>query len=292
MEKNSKHRIAISGATGFVGSNLSSAFHKHGWETVPLGRSEFKLITEELAKHMEGVDVVINLSGAPVTGRWTEEYKKIMYDSRVQVTGKLVAACSKMKTKPELFISTSAIGYYAAGDTVHTEEQHVKADDFLGNLARDWEGEALKAKKEGIRTVIFRFGVVLGKNGGALKQMIRPFKLGMGGTIGDGSQAFSWVHIQDIIRAQEKVIEDNSYEGIYNLTSPNPTTNRGLTESLGKALGRPTVLRVPKFVIRMQMGEGAHVLMEGQNVLPKRLLDSGFSFSFSDIDEAVKDCVT
>ncbi|UCH80783.1 MAG: TIGR01777 family oxidoreductase [Nitrospiraceae bacterium] len=291
MKKNKIYKIAISGATGFVGSNLSSAFHKHGWETVPLGRSQFKLSTEELAHHMEGVDVVINLSGAPVTGRWTDNYKKIMYESRIDVTEKLVAACSKMNTKPELFISTSAIGYYAAGDTVHTEEQHLKADDFLGNLARDWEGQALKAKEAGIRTVIFRFGVVIGRDGGALKQMLLPFKLGMGGTIGDGSQAFSWIHMHDLIRAHEKVIDDNSYEGIYNLTSPNPTTNRGLTESLGNALGRPTVLRVPKFILRMQMGEGAHVLMKGQKVLPKRLLDSGFTFSFSNIEEAVKDCV-
>ncbi len=292
MKKTNSHKVAISGATGFVGSNLISAFHKHGWETVPLGRAQFILSTEELAKHINGVDVVINLSGAPVTGRWTEEYKKIMYESRVQVTRKLVAACSEVNTKPELLISTSAIGYYAAGDTVHTEEQHVKADDFLGNLARDWEGEALKARKADIRTVIFRFGVVLGRDGGALKQMLLPFKMGMGGTIGDGSQAFSWIHMHDLIRAYETVIDDSSYNGIYNLTSPNPTTNRGLTESLGNALGRPTMLRVPKFLLRMQMGEGAHVLMEGQTVLPKRLLDSGFPFSFSTIEEAVKDCIT
>ena len=292
MENPSKHKIAISGATGFVGSHLVRAIHKHGWESIPLGRSEFKLSTDELAKHMDGVDVVVNLSGAPVTGRWTEEYKKTIYESRVHVTKKLVNACSKMKTKPVLFISTSAIGYYLAGDTVHTEDNHVQADDFLGNLARDWEGEALKAKEAGIRTVIFRFGVVLGRNGGALKQMIVPFKLGMGGTIGDGSQAFSWVHIQDLIRAYEKVMDETSCDGVYNLTSPNPSTNKELTETLGKALGRPTILRIPKFIIRMQMGEGAHVLMEGQKVLPKRLLDSGFTFLFSDIEKAAKNCVT
>jgi uncharacterized protein (TIGR01777 family) len=292
MEKKSKLKIAMSGATGFVGSNLRSAFHNLDWKTVVLGRNEFKLTPDELAERMNGVDVVINLSGAPVTGRWTEEYKKIMYGSRVHVTKKLVSAFLKMTTKPEVFISTSAIGYYAAGETVHTEDSHVQSDDFLGHLTRDWEGEASKAAEAGIRTVIFRFGVVFGKDGGALKQMVVPFRLGMGGTIGDGSQPFSWVHMKDLIRAYEKAIADTQYDGVYNLTSPNPTTNRGLTEALGAALGRPTLLRVPKFVIRLQMGEGAHVLMEGQTVLPKRLIDSGFTFSFPDIGDALKDCVS
>jgi len=283
-----KHKVVMSGATGFVGSNISSAFRELNWEVVPLGRKDFT--SGMLADKMTNTDVVVNLAGAPVIKRWTPEYKKTMYESRVNITRSLISACSKMDPKPKLLISVSAIGYYASGGP-HTENNHVKADGFLGHLAQDWEKEALKAKDFGMRTVIFRFGVILGKDGGALKEMLAPFKLGLGGTIGDGSQPFSWIHINDLIRAFQTAIDDESYEGIYNLTAPNPTTNKGLTKALGKALGKPTIIQVPKFVLRLQLGEGAQVLTEGQTVLPERLLNSGFSFSFNDIEDAVKDCV-
>ncbi len=284
-----KHNIALSGATGFVGSNLSSSFRELNWQVVPLGRKEFK--SGLLADKMTGTDVVVNLAGAPVIKRWTPEYKKVIYESRVNITKSLVAACSQMDSKPKLFISVSAIGYYAYGGP-HTENNHVKADNFLGHLAQDWEKEALKAKELGLRVVIFRFGVVLGKDGGALKEMLAPFQLGLGGTIGEGSQPFSWIHISDLKRAFQTAIDDESYEGVYNLTAPNPTTNKGLTKALGKALGKPTIMTVPKFVLRLQLGEGAQVLTEGQAVLPERLINSGFSFSFNDIEAAVKDCVS
>ena len=283
------HTVAMSGATGFVGSNLSRALQQLKWQVMPLGREDFK--SGLLAEKMKSADVVVNLAGAPVIKRWTAEYKKTMYESRVNITKSLVLAFSQMAPKPKLFISTSAIGFYASGGP-HTESNHVKADDFLGHLAQDWEKEALRAKEFGIRTVIFRFGVVLGKNGGALKEMLTPFQLGMGGTIGDGSQPFSWIHIKDLIRAFQTAVDDKSYEGVYNLTSPHPTTNKGLTKAIGKALGKPTIMQVPKFVLRMQLGEGAQVVTEGQNVLPERLRESGFSFSFNDIEEAIRDCVS
>lgn len=280
----------MSGASGFVGSTLIKAFGENNWEIIPLGRDDFKLEPEKLAEKMQGVDTIINLAGTPVIGRWTKAHKKAMYESRIDVTKKLVEACSHMDEKPKLFISTSAVGYYAS-DGVQTEEKNLQADDFIGHLAVDWEKEALKMKGYGIRTVIFRFGIVLGKDGGALKRMIIPFKSGLGGTIGSGSQSFSWVHIKDLINAFRTVVENISYEGIYNLTAPHPTTNKGLTKALGKALGRPTVLRIPEFVLRLQFGEGAETLTKGQHVIPKRLLDSGFSFSFTTIEDAVKDCV-
>lgn len=278
----------MSGSTGFVGSNLGSAFRELKWQVVPLGRKDFapRILDEKI----QGSDIIVNLAGAPVIKRWTGEYKKIMYQSRVNITERLVSACSQMDPKPNLFISTSAIGYYASGGP-HTEHNHVKADNFLGHLAQDWEKEAMKARDFGIRTVIFRFGVVLGKDGGALKEMLTPFKLGIGGTIGDGSQPFSWVHIKDLIRAFQTAVEDESYEGVYNLTSPIPSTNKGLTKALGKALGKPAIMKIPKLVFRLQLGEGAQVLTEGQNAIPERLMNSGFSFLFNDIEDAVKDCV-
>jgi uncharacterized protein (TIGR01777 family) len=290
MTDENKHLIAMSGATGFIGSHLRQSFEMDGWDVLTLGRHDFEMSPEELAGKMKGVDTVVNLAGAPVIKRWTEEYKNTMYKSRVNTTKSLVLACSHMDPKPKLFISTSAIGYYASGGP-HTENNHVKANGFLGHLARDWEKEALTAKELGIRTVIFRFGVVLGKDGGALKEMLTPFKLGVGGTIGDGSQPFSWVHIRDLIHAFQAAVDNESYEGTYNLTAPKPTTNKGLTKALGKALGKPTIMQVPKFVLRLQLGEGSQVLTEGQTVFPERLVQSGFSFSFNNIEDAVKDCV-
>jgi len=291
MSNSVKHRIAMSGASGFVGSYLGDAFRKNGWDIVPLGRSDFKSGPEELAEKMTGSDIIVNLAGAPVIERWTNAYKKTMYDSRIKVTHSLISACSIMKEKPVLFISTSAVGYYASGG-VHTEDRHVHADDFLGHLTQDWEREALIAQDMGIRTVIFRFGIVLGKGGGALKQMITPFKMGMGGTIGDGSQPFSWVHIQDLLHAYETSIQESSFNGVYNLTAPNPSTNKGLTKALGKALGKPALMRIPKFVMQLQFGEGAQVLSGGQEVVPERLTRAGFTFKYAEINEAVKECVS
>ena len=280
----------MSGANGFVGSNLCSKFKENGWEIIALGRKEFSLPTEELAKHLQGVDVIVNLAGAPVIGRWTEEYKKVLYESRITLTRKLVNACKLLEKPPHLFLSTSAIGCYSAIGT-HTENDNTLADDFLGNLTRAWEKEAFRAKKLGCRTAIFRFGVVLGPGGGALAKMLFPFKLGFGGTIGNGRQPFSWIHIKDLTRAFESAINDSAYEGIYNMTAPNPTTNLGLTKALGRALSRPTIFPVPELFLRLLYGEGAQVLTAGQTVIPKRLLDGGFQFDFSSIEEAVADCL-
>jgi uncharacterized protein (TIGR01777 family) len=282
--------VAVSGASGFVGSRLIAAYQDRGWKTIPLGREDFKLAPAELAKRLLSADIIVNLAGAPIIARWTEKYKRIMYASRVDVTRKIVDACSLLETKPRLLISTSAIGYYA-NHGVHTEEEHVKAAGFLASLTQAWEEAALEARETGMRVVIFRLGVVLSSEGGALKKMLTPFKAGLGGTIGDGSQPFSWVHIDDIIRAYDKAIHDTTCEGVYNLTAPESTTNKGLTTALSKALRKPAIFQVPQFVLRLQFGEGAQLLIKGQSVIPKRLLDSGFQFTFSDIDAAVKDCI-
>lgn len=288
--KGKGHIVALSGASGFVGSNLSRELEGKGHRVIPLGRKEFSLSSRELANILKPADFIINLAGAPVINRWTEEYKKIMSDSRVSLTRKLVDSCGLLDEKPRAFLSASAIGCYSSTGT-HTEENHVLAEDFLGKLTQEWERESLRAEDLGIRTAVFRFGVVLGKDGGALAKMLTPFKLGLGGVIGSGQQAFSWIHIRDLIRVFEEAINDPDYHGIYNLTAPNPTTNRGLTKALGRALARPTFLRVPEFVLRLQFGEGAQVLTMGQNVLPERLLNSGFKFDYANIEQAVADCV-
>ncbi len=282
--------IAMSGATGFVGTHLGKAFLEKGWRIIPLGRDEFKLDHESFLKKIENADVVINLAGASIAARWTKEYRKVMYSSRIDTTRTIVNALGVMKNKPEVFVSTSAVGIYEAGGP-YTEEDEKYADDFLGRLAFDWEKAALKAREANIRTVIFRLGVVLGTGGGALEKMLVPFRMGIGGVIGDGKQPFSWVHIDDLVRAYFDAIKNRALEGVFNLAAPNPTTNRGLTKALGHALQKPTFMRVPGFVLRLQLGKGADVLLKGQAVLPKRLLDSGFTFGFSEIESAIEDLV-
>ncbi len=280
-------KIAMTGSTGFIGTNLSAAFAAQGRQVVPITRADLAGGAGNLAEKMRGAGVVVNLAGATVIALWTKSHKKEMYDSRINTTSLLVRAFEMMPSKPPLFISTSAVGFYAA-EGKHTEENFKHADDFLGTLTSAWEAAAMKAVPLGVRTVVFRFGIVLGRGGGALAKMLFPFKLGIAGTIGDGSQAFSWVQIKDLERAYMTAIADGSFSGVYNLTAPNPTTNRGLTKALGKALHRPTVLPLPKFVLRLVYGEGAAVLTSGQEVYPKRLLEAGFKFSYPDIDSAVK----
>jgi uncharacterized protein (TIGR01777 family) len=283
--------IAMSGATGFVGSDLRRAFEIKGWKVIPLSRGDFDGSPERLARRIEGANAVVNVAGAPVTKRWTREYKRVILESRLNVTHMLVEASGLMKKRPDVFISTSAIGYYD-DEGEHMERRFRKADTFLGHLAEDSEREALRAMSLGIRTVVFRLGIVLGRNGGALSKMVKPFRHRLGGKIGDGKQHFSWIHIDDLVNAYVRAVEDKSFAGIYNLTAPRPTDNMGLTRALESALHRPAVLRVPKFLLRLQLGEGAQVLTGGQRVYPERLIEKGFRFRFTRIEDAIKNCVS
>ena len=188
--------------------------------------------------------------------------------------------------KPKLLISTSAVGIYDNKSTY--DENGNKANDFLGNLCQEWEAKALEAKEFGVKVSIFRFGIVLGKHGGALEKMLTPFKMGVGGVIGSGKQAFSFIHIDDLMHAYKFVIE-NEHENVFNLTAPTPTTNKGLTLALGKTLKRPTILPLPEFVLNIIFSEGAKVLTDGQSVVPKNLEDLGFEFKFKTIEETIED---
>lgn len=279
-------KIVATGASGFVGSFLSAYFRQKGYEFVGIDKEDFA--NNALQTKLTGADVVINLAGAPIINKWTEDYKKILYSSRVTLTDKLVSALSTLPSKPSLFISTSAIGVYKNGGP-HTEERFEYDSGFLGKLAQAWETSALKAQELGIRTVIFRFAVVIGKSGGALAQMLPVFKHGLGGKIGSGKQPFSWVHILDIARAYEFAISNDQISGIYNLSAPNPVTNEVLTNTLSEILRKPTFLTVPAFALRLKYGDAAVVLTEGQEVYPERLLRSGFEFKFKTLKEALQD---
>jgi uncharacterized protein (TIGR01777 family) len=276
--------IAISGASGFVGTNLSEFFKNLNYKIIPITRD---ILNNEskLKDVLEESDVIINLAGANIISRWTPQYKELLYSSRIDTTKKIVNILNQITDKNKLLISTSAVGIYDNSDT--HDENGTFANDFLSNLCQDWEEEALKAKSENVKVSIFRFGIVLGLGGGAFAKMITPFKFGLGGIIASGNQAFSFIHIDDLLNAYKFVIENN-FEEIFNLTAPKPTTNLQFTQALGCALKRPTIIPVPEFILKMIFSEGAKVLTDGQDVVPKKLLSLGFKFRYNNIEETIK----
>jgi uncharacterized protein (TIGR01777 family) len=275
--------IAITGASGFVGTSLIKYFSALGYKVLPIARDVLNN-QEKLNEILNSSDIVINLAGANIINRWSESYKKLLYSSRIDTTSKIVNTIKNIQNKPKLLISTSAVGIYDNKETYNENGNY--SNDFLSKLCQDWENEASKAKSDSTKVSIFRFGIVMGKDGGALQKMITPFKLGLGGVIGNGSQSFSFIHIDDLLNAYKFVIENN-YEEIFNLTAPKPTTNKGLTLALGKTLKRPTILPVPEFVLNLIFSEGAKVLTDGQSVVPKKLLDLGFKFKFKTIEDTI-----
>ncbi|OCC14285.1 Cell division inhibitor [Dissulfuribacter thermophilus] len=270
-------KIAITGASGFIGSHLRRRFKDHR----VIKRDDS---IDDISKKLEGIDCLINLAGAPIIKRWTDEYKKTLWNSRIGTTKKLVAAIEKKA--PRIFISVSAVGIYP--DSKECDEDCVgTSEDFLGMLASQWEKEAQKAQ---CPTAIFRFGMVLGKDGGALKKMLLPFKLGLGGPIGSGSMVMSWIHIDDLINAISFVIE-RGLTGIFNGVSPNPVTNKEFSKALGQALNRPAIIPIPIFFLKILYGDASVVLTASKIVYPKRLLQEGFRFEYPAIQEALTDLI-
>ncbi|WP_121628621.1 TIGR01777 family oxidoreductase [Poseidonibacter antarcticus] len=280
--------IAITGSTGFVGTNLRRVFESKGFKVYGIKRDELNN-SEKLISIIEEANILINLAGANIIHRWTPKYKKLLESSRLDTTNALIEAISQAENKPEVFISTSAVGIYK-NKACYDEESFEYENNFLANLCKSWENIALKAEKLGVRTAIFRFGIVLGE-GGALAKMLLPFKLGLGGIIGDGKQYFSFIHIDDLINAYEYVYENKHCRGIYNLTAPTPTNNCDFTKTLGKALNRPTIIPVPEFVFNLIFSQGGEVLTHGQCAKPKRLLDQGFEFKYENITEALNNLI-
>ena len=276
--------IAITGASGFVGTSLTKYFSNLGYKIIAISRDILNN-QEKLKDTLNQTDIVINLAGANIINRWSDSYKKLLYSSRIDTTSKIVNAINSIENKPKLLISTSAVGIYDNKSTHN--ENGTFSNDFLSNLCQDWEKEALKANNETTKVAIFRFGIVLGRDGGAFAKMITPFKLGLGGIIGSGNQAFSYIHISDLLRAYQFVIE-NKFSGVFNLTAPKPTTNLLFTRALGKALIRPTIFPVPEFILKLIFSEGAKVLTDGQDVTPEKLLSLGFKFEYKNIEETLQ----
>jgi len=294
-------KIFITGGTGFVGKTLAPALVRSGHEVSILtrsGKGGFPGISwiegdpTQKGKWQEAVKehgILINLAGASLFTRWTEEVKRMIRDSRILTTRHLLEAMDGGKGKT--LFSTSAIGYYGFHRDENLTEDSPPGGDFLALLARDWEAEAKEAEKKGCRVVITRFGIVLGEKGGALGQMIPLFNKYVGGPLGSGRQWFSWIHIEDLTRAFLFLLEHPEISGPVNFTAPNPVRNKELAQWLGRILGRPAFLPAPGFMLRLVLGEFGSILLKGQRVLPQKLVQAGFQFSYPEIDRALRQVI-
>lgn len=292
-------RILICGASGLIGKALTKALEAKGCELLLAGRKEPQderetkwTIEDGFAEpeRLEGLDAVIHLAGESVSAlRWTDEKKAAIRSSRVDGTRSVLDALAKLKSRPKVLISGSAVGFYGDRDDEILTESSTSGDNFLAKTCREWEAESRRAEDAGIRTVLLRTGIVLSKDGGALATMLLPFKLGVGGVIGDGKQWMSWISLDDEIRAIEFVLEHEEVRGAVNLVSPNPVTNQEFTTALGEALYRPTFIPLPEFAVSMLLGEmGDELLLSSTRAVPARLEQLGFEWQFPELKPALE----
>ncbi len=296
-------KILVAGSSGLVGTALVKALGRDGHMVCRLMRPEstannevkdgfnvaWNPATGELGGAGVGPDAVVNLAGASIAGgRWTAERKAVLRASRIDTTRALVEALAKMNVRPSVLVSASAIGIYGnRGDELLTEESQAGAD-FLAELAREWEAEALKAEALGIRVVLARFGIILARGGGALGKMLLPFKMGAGGRLGAGQQWMSWVALEDVVGILRMAIEKAAVKGAVNVVAPQPVKNAEFTKALAKALHRPALLPAPAFALRLVLGEMADALLLGsQRVTPQKLEQLGYSFLHPDLPAAL-----
>ena len=297
-------KIFIAGGSGFVGTNLSSFLLEKGHSIIAVGTS----ISHKVIRHdnfhyisadttikgawqdsLKDVDAVINLAGKNIFKRWSDNYKDQIYNSRILTTRNLVEAIPAKKKI--MLCSASAAGYYGDRADEVLKEDVLPGNDFLAKVCMTWEKEAFQAEAKGIRVAAMRFGVVLGKNGGALAKMVPAFKFFAGGPLGSGLQWFPWIHMDDLCAAIIFIFENPDVKGPLNFCSPNPVINRDFARALGKILNRPSFMRAPSSMIRLIMGEMGKSLMSSQRAIPDKLLKHGFKFQYTDINNALYDLV-
>lgn len=297
-------KIAVSGGTGFVGRALTNELLKQGHEVFILTRKppsgenngpgklsyiQWLSPDSDPAAELKEIDVVINLAGEPIgNARWTNKRKERILRSRIETTEEWLNVIKKLDTKPEVFINASAIGYYGTSfSKTFTEKDYEPGTDFLAFTASTWEKKALEVETLGIRTVLMRFGIILGADEGALPKMVLPYTLFVGGTLGSGKQWLSWIHIEDVVRAILFLIENETISGPVNFTAPNPVTMKEFGKTVAKVLRRPHWFPVPSFLLRIVLGEMSLLVVEGQKVLPEKLLEAGFQFHYPTLEMAL-----
>ncbi|HEV2386904.1 MAG TPA: TIGR01777 family oxidoreductase [Candidatus Acidoferrales bacterium] len=293
-------KLLMTGASGMVGTALSFNLRAAGHTVVPLvrppqlagpGQAAWNPATGEIdpvAAHR--TDAVVNLAGASIGGRrWSVKRKELLRSSRIEMTRRLIDAMARLEPRPGTLVSASAIGYYGdRGDETLTETSQ-PGEDFLAYLVRDWEAEARRALELGVRTVILRFGIILSAQGGALAQMLPPFRMGLGGRVGSGAQWTSWIALADATRLIREALENDSWQGTFNAVAPQPVTNQDFTRTLGRILGRPTLVPVPRFALRALFGEMADaLLLASQRVQPQRLVTAGYSYLYQELEPALR----
>ncbi|MEO1181586.1 MAG: TIGR01777 family oxidoreductase [Cyanobacteria bacterium J06636_28] len=304
-------KVAVTGATGFVGSRLVQRLHDAGHQIKVFARNPErarKVFPKSAYDRVEivgytpqqsgdwqtaisGCDGVINLAGEAISERWTPERKREIMNSRAIGTEKLVEAIGMADVKPKVMVSASAIGFYGTSETAEFYEtsEPIK-QDFLSQVCQAWEKAAEKVTAYGTRLVTVRIGIVLGM-GGAISKMLTPFRLYAGGPIGSGKQWFSWVHRDDLVSLFMQSLTDDNMSGVYNGTAPHPVRMAEMCDALGKVMNRPSWLPVPDFVIETLLGDGAVVVLEGQKVLPERTQSTGFSYAYPKVETALRDIV-
>lgn len=302
-------KVAITGASGFVGSRLVEKLHTEGNQVVVLTRNlaaAQKVFPDSSFPNVEVIaytptqsgswqqaitlcDGVVNLAGEPIAeGRWTPERKQEILNSRKLGTQKIVEAIAIANPKPKVLVNASAIGYYGTSETATFDEASKPGEDFLAQVCLDWEAEAQKVTQLGVRLVILRLGIVLGM-GGAIAKMITPFKLFAGGPIGSGRQWFSWIHREDLVNLIIQALTRSDMEGVLNATAPNPVRMTELADTMGQVMNRPSWLPVPGLALEALLGDGAMVVLEGQQVMPKRTLASGFNYQYLTVKQALEE---
>jgi hypothetical protein len=298
-------RVAVTGATGTIGSTLVGELLRRGDEVVALSRDPArareklgedvsavaweKPAAEPAPAHaLSGCDAVVNLIGEPVDQRWSDEAKERIRNSRVFATRYLVAGLREADPRPRVLVSQSAAGFYGAHGDETVDETAPAADDFLAKVTQDWEGEARAAEDLGLRVALMRTGVVLSESGGALGKMMTPFKLGVGGPVAGGGQYIPWIHMDDVVGAFMCALEDDRLRGPINVTAPEPATNKELSKALGRALRRPAIAPLPGFAMKLMYGEMSSIVTTGARVVPARLAELGYRFRRPDLDDALR----
>lgn len=291
-------KIIIAGSHGLIGEALITSLERGEHEVFRLVRSsagageiEWHPNSNQIdATQLEGFDAVINLAGENIAaGRWTDEQKRKIRDSRVNGTRLLSEAIARLKQRPAVFLCASATGIYGDRGDETLDEQSASGGGFLAGVCREWEQATEPAVQAGVRTVTLRFGPILAREGGMLAKLLTPFKMGMGGKVGSGKQYISWVAIDDVVNAIKLALKDALLRGPLNIVSPNPVTNEVFTKTLGHVLSRPTALAMPAFAVRLAFGEMAdEMLLTSQRVLPKKLNDAGYAFQQPELEGALR----